>query len=388
MGSGTQETIRFGAFRLEIGQGRLLCRDQEIRLRPKAWDVLCFLATRAGQVVAIDELLDTCWKDLHVGPHAVTNIIYVLRSVFTAGNGDADWIQSVARRGYRFTAPVQVVTAAPKAAVQQVETTSGADELVDAQVFVGRDKELSRLLQCWEKVLRGAPQVAFIAGEPGIGKTTLVRHFCSAATPRPLLCIGRCIRQHSEAEPYMPVLEALGSLESIAEVIELAREQAPTWLIQMPWLLSREERTSLRQSLEGVGPARMLREGKRLFTGITEQSPLLLVLEDVHWADRATVDLIRVLAESERRSRLMLLVTYRPTEVVVQGHPLRSVVNELTSRLRNVELLSLGALTPALVYDYLERRFASPELARTIAPRLEEKSGGNPLFLVAMTNYL
>ena len=112
----TREILCFGDFQLDVGHGRLLCRGQEVQLRPKAWEVLCHLAARPRQVVPIDELLDSCWKDVHVGPHAVTNIIYSLRAALTAGNGEAGWIQSVARRGYRFTAAIRVAHALPDSA--------------------------------------------------------------------------------------------------------------------------------------------------------------------------------------------------------------------------------------------------------------------------------
>ena len=387
MASENREILCFGEFRLDIGHGRLLCRGRDMPLRPKAWEVLCYLAARPRQVVSIDELLDSCWKGLHVGPHTVTNVIYALRAVFSAGHGEAEWIQSVARRGYRFTAPVRVTHALSDAVAQPVEDASRSDEPPDA-LFVGRQRETALLHQRWQQVLNRTPRVVFIAGEPGIGKTALVRRFCATTEPPQLLCIGRCIPQHREAEPYMPVLEALGPLASRPELLEVAREQAPTWLIQMPWLLAKEERTALRQALSGIGAPRMLREGKRLFAGLAEQSALLLVLEDVHWADSATVDLMRALAESDTPSRLMLIATYRPSEIVVRDHPLRRVVSELSARARTVDVLSLETLTPAQVQEYLARRFSSPCLAAEIAFGLEERSGGNPLFLEAMTNYL
>src|SRR5215472_1241759 len=383
----TREILCFGDFQLDVGHGRLLCRGQEVQLRPKAWEVLCHLAARPRQVVPIDELLDSCWKDVHVGPHAVTNIIYSLRAALTAGNGEAEWIQSVARRGYRFTAPIRVARALPDSAAPPAPETGEGGEPPDA-LFVGRQRETVRLHRHWQQALNREQQVVLIAGEPGIGKTALVRRFCAAVEPPPLLCIGRCTPQHREAEPYMPVLEALGPIVSAAEMIEVAREQAPTWLIQMPWLLATDERTALRESLAGVGPARMLREGKRLFAALAEQSPVLLVLEDVHWADSATVDLLRALAESDAQSRLMLIATYRSSEIVVRDHPLRPLVSELAARKRGVDVLSLETLTLAQVRDYLERRFSAAGLAAQIAPRLEERSGGNPLFLEAMTSYL
>jgi DNA-binding winged helix-turn-helix (wHTH) protein len=385
MGEGTPEGVSFGAFRLDLAAGRLLCGDQEIQLRPKAWEVLCYLAARPGRVIPIDELLDNCWKGLHVGPHAVTNVIYLLRSVFSAGNGEADWLQSVARRGYRFAAPIESAST-PRETTRQPDATVGAAAETDA-LFVGRQAECASLLRRWAQAVNRSPQAVFVAGEPGIGKTALVQHFLAMASPPPLLCVGRCIPHHREAEPYMPLLEALGSLGSVAELTEVAREHAPTWLLQMPWLVPSEERAELLRSLSDVGPARMPREGKRLFAALAERAPVLLLLEDIHWADASTVDLIRLLADGDRPSRLMLLATYRASEIVVNDHPLRAVVSELASR-RHIEVMSLGALAPAQVGEYVERRFASPALAAEIGPRLEERSGGNPLFLEAMINYL
>jgi DNA-binding winged helix-turn-helix (wHTH) protein len=106
MDSKDDSGLRFGDFLLDFDRGHLRCRGEEVVLRPKAWAVLCHLAARQGQVVSVDELLDACWRDLHVGPHAVSNVIYVLRTALVAGGGEADWIQSIARRGYRFHAPV------------------------------------------------------------------------------------------------------------------------------------------------------------------------------------------------------------------------------------------------------------------------------------------
>ena len=85
---------------------------------------------------------------------------------------------------------------------------------------------------------------------------------------------------------------------------------------------------------------------------------------------------------------MMLLATYRPTELVVHHHPLRTLVADLGSRQRSIDRLALGCFSPALVREYLERRFSSAALASEIGAPLEEQSGGNPLFLEAMTDYL
>src|SRR5207253_10237119 len=161
--------------------------------------------------------------------------------------------------------------------------------------FVGRDDELALLRRSWQQCLKHRSQLVFVHGEPGIGKTSLISRFVSTIAGSHQLCVGRCLPQQREAEPYMPVLEALSSLASLPAIVPAARDEAPTWLVQMPWLLPAEERAPLRHSLAGFGPARMLREGKRLLALLAEKAPLLLVLEDVHWADTATTDLIRAL---------------------------------------------------------------------------------------------
>ena len=295
--------VCFGMFRLQPSRGRLLCGEHEVPLQPKAWEVLCVFVERAGEVISIDEILDRCWPDLHVGPHAVSNTIYKLRAVFVSGGGDAQWIQSVARRGYRFTAPLRVTAA--RTSPNPVLAGDGAHAqalAVQAKLFVGRHQELALLEAHWREAQRGAMKVVFIAGDPGVGKTALVDQFLERVAvgrvdPRdgvtaPMSARAQCIEQSGASEPYMAVLEALGSLQPVERMVEVAREQAPTWLIQMPWLIPREERAALRQSLAGGGPASMLREGKRLFAALAEQSPMLLILEDLHWADGATVDLV------------------------------------------------------------------------------------------------
>lgn len=378
---GLEDSIRFGEFRLDLPAGRLLCGEREVPLRPKAWEVLCFLAQRPDQVVSIDTLMDACWRNLHVGPNALTNVIYGLRSALADAGGEAAWIQTVPRRGYRFSMPKSNARSAPAPSVG-VESDPGA---ASTALFVGRRREIATLEQCWTQVMGRTPRSVLISGAPGIGKSTLVRNFCAAASPSPQVGIGRCIPQNGEAEPYMPVLEALGSLASSPDAIEIVRTHAPTWLLQMPWLLSREERDALRRSLEDAGSTRMLREGKRLFAALSERAPTLLVLEDVHWADGATVDLIRALAGSDDPGRFMLIATYRLGEV---DHPLREFVSDFRWQARKVELLALGSLTPAMVREYLELRFAHSGLAAEIAPVLEERSGGNPLFLDALCDDL
>ena len=98
----------------------------------------------------------------------------------------------------------------------------------------------------------------------------------------------------------------------------LLRAVAPTWLLQLPWLSTAEERDALRRELAGVGPERMLREMGELLDRYTERRPLLLVTEDLHWSDRATMQLIDYIARRRGSARLMWLASFRLAEVIAR----------------------------------------------------------------------
>ncbi len=164
----------------------------------------------------------------------------------------------------------------------------------------------------------------WLAGEPGIGKTTLIEHFLASLGG--IACArGHCVEHYGTGEPYLPVLEALADLcRSDPALPTLMRAVAPTWLLQLPWLSTAQERDALRRELAGIGPDRMLREMGELLDRYTEQRPLLLITEDLHWSDRATVQLIDYVARRRGRTRLMWLASFRVAEVVALDHPLNS----------------------------------------------------------------
>jgi tetratricopeptide (TPR) repeat protein len=225
--------------------------------------------------------------------------------------------------------------------------------------------------------------MVWVAGEPGIGKTTLIEHFVSGlggvAVAR-----GQCVDHYGAGEPYLPVLEALAELSRADPALAaLLRSGAPTWLLQLPWLSTVEEREALRRELAGVGPERMLREMGELLDRYTEQRPLLLVTEDLHWSDRPTIQLIDHVARRRGRARLMWLATFRVAEVVATDHPLNPLRREL--RLHGLcEEIALDAFSETEVADYLARR--SPSLAgdEGFVRALHERTDGVPLFVASV----
>ena len=107
------------------------------------------------------------------------------------------------------------------------------------------------------------------------------------------------------------------------------RRYAPMWLVQLPGLLSETELERLQRQVQGATSARMLRELAEALDVLTAEVPLVLVLEDLHWSDRSTVEALTYLAQRRAPARLLVLGTFRPVETVIQTHPLRRMVQEL-----------------------------------------------------------
>lgn len=196
----------------------------------------------------------------------------------------------------------------------------------------------------------------------------------------------RAVRQ---GEPYAPVLEALNSLarEAGEPLLRLMRQYAPTWLVQLPWFLAEADRALLQREVLGATKERMLRELEAFLQRWTAQCPLILVLEDLHWSDYATLDLISYLPKRADAARLMLIGTYRPVEVLVSGHPLKAVKQELASK-RQCKELPLEYLTEEAVAEYLAVRFPANRFPAELGGLIHERTEGNPLFMVNVVDYL
>ena len=123
------------------------------------------------------------------------------------------------------------------------------------------------------------------------------------------------MEQYGAGEAYLPVLEALGRLGREAggeQLVQVLKQHAPTWLAQLPALLTDEDLEAVQRRAQGATRERMLRELVEALDALTVDAPLVLLLEDLHWSDSATIDLLAMLARRREASRLLVLGTYRP----------------------------------------------------------------------------
>ena len=370
--------VRFDRFELDEANARLLRDGTAVALAPTPFAVLCALVRQPGSLLTTNAVLDEVWGHQFVTDSVLRTAISELRTALDDDARKPRFIETVSRRGYRFIAAPSAIPAAPG-----VQPDVSGLAAVRAPYFIGRAEPLSRLRRAWDIACSGKRAVVWIAGEPGIGKTTLIEQFIASLGD--VACArGQCVEHYGTGEPYLPVLEALEELcRSDSEVPSLLRAVAPTWLLQLPWLSTTEEREALRRELAGVSPDRMLREMGQFLDRYTERRPLLLVTEDLHWSDRATIQLIDYIARRRGSARLMWLASFRLAEVVALDHPLNPLRHEL--RLHDLcEEIVLDPFSESEVADYVAERSPAIATDEAFVRALHERTDGLPLFVASV----
>jgi len=222
-------------------------------------------------------------------------------------------------------------------------------------------------------------QVVFVTGEAGIGKTSLVDAFLGDLPTAPcLVARGQCIEQYGPAEPFLPLLDALVRLGrepdngSVASTLERCLPDP---------LLSPVASRTVGSGGGGIMPERAVRLLGGAVEAVAAEGLIVLVLEDLHWSDPSTLDVLSYVAQRSEPCRLMVLATYRPTDVILRRHPLRELASELRARRRS-EQLPVGRLTVAAVYQWLGCLCPSPPQA--LVAWLHGRTDGHPLFLLML----
>src|SRR5262249_3629125 len=210
-----------------------------------------------------------------------------------------------------------VTRGAPPAPVAPAAAVPATLAAAPAPLLVGREGACAQLHGWLAQARQGLRQVGFVTGEAGIGKTTVVDAFVAQVAPAPDLWLarGQCIEHYGAGEAYLPVLDALGQLgrgPDGAQVVAGLEQYAPTWLVPMPALLAADALEAVQRRVLGATPERMLRELTEALEALTTERTLVLVLEDLHWSDAATLALLGALARRRAPARLLVVGTYRP----------------------------------------------------------------------------
>ena len=367
---------RFHEFRLDTTNQCLWREEERLSLAPKAFDLLRYLVDRADRLVTQEEILEALWTDTFVNPEVVKKYILGIRKVLGDRHEKPEFIRTYPKRGYQFVAPV--VDEKPAITVKRGETT---------KPLIDRRSARDRLESYLKRAAKGERQIVFVSGEPGIGKTTFVDQFVQAAAQLPDLWIarGQCVEGFGGQEAYYPILTAVEQLVHASEeqrFIEALAKQAPTWLVQFPSLVSADQREMLHRDTLGATRERMVREICETLDAVATDRTLILVLEDLHWADLSTLDVISSCARREGRSRLLLIGTLRP----VAG-PTTSTLSRLHQDLAVHDLcrdIDLEPFQPIDLSEYLSLALGRVGFADDLAALVHRHSGGNPLFATAL----
>jgi predicted ATPase/DNA-binding winged helix-turn-helix (wHTH) protein len=429
---------QFESFGLDTSNQCLWRHGEQIALPPKPFAVLRYLVENPGRLITHDELLDALWPETYVQPQVLRTYMLDLRRVLKDDVGQPRFIQTLTKRGYCFVAPVSDWDGPKRAGMERAGSAQPGPErsgsqragserpapedrgidsaqpaaaapdpqAPDLQVsgIVDRDEELARLKAQADLSASGQRRVVFITGEAGIGKTAVVDEFVrqlafpGSGSEQPVsVARGQCVEGFGHKEEYYPVMEALSQLCASPDgerACKILTRMAPHWLAA----LGRESVTTAATA----GQQRMPGDLCAALEELAAERPLILVFEDLHWADDSTLHLISALARRRAQARLMVLATYRPRHGVCEGSrdgvnnrprndstelPLKALKQDLLLRRLCVEI-ALAPLAKRAVSELLSRELKQQQLPPGLAAFVHQRSEGNPLFVIAILEHL
>jgi ATP/maltotriose-dependent transcriptional regulator MalT len=248
-------------------------------------------------------------------------------------------------------------------------------EGLQSPVFVGRRDEVAALTALCDRARAGEPGFAIVAGEAGVGKTRLVNELAGRAEGAGFTVLtGHCVELGAEGLPLAPLIDALRALARTTSRGELAEVLGPARRGLGRLLPELDPGGSEEPAADGVQVSQLLELVLGLLGRLSARRPLLLVLEDLHWSDQSTRELVAFLIRSLRGVRVVLLATYRSDELN-RRHPLRPLLASW-ERLRTVHHVELRRFEPGEVAAQLSAILGT-EPGAGLVDLVFDRSGGN-----------
>jgi ATP/maltotriose-dependent transcriptional regulator MalT len=250
-------------------------------------------------------------------------------------------------------------------------------------VLVGRDEQMAALDAAFASVRQGGPTAVLLGGEAGVGKSRLVSEFGQAATAAGARVLtGGCLELGTDGLPFAPFTAVLRDLvhelgaDAVASMVPGRTTRGLARLL--PELGEPDSRPDTDRD-PGEARARLFEEVLSALDHLARHSPVVLVIEDAHWADRSSRDLLTFLIGNQRAiTGLLIIVTFRSDELH-RTHPLRPMLAAL-DRIAWVERVELPRLTSHDTAE-LAAGILGRQLATDLADALYRRSEGNPLFV-------
>jgi DNA-binding winged helix-turn-helix (wHTH) protein/tetratricopeptide (TPR) repeat protein len=365
---------RFGNIELDAAAYTLRRSGRELSLQPKVFDVLLYLLEHRGRVVSKDELLEAVWRGEHVNESAVPWSISHARDALGQRRGSKKPIETVHGRGYRFAATVEMVAPSLPPPTGAWPGSSGiAKSPTRGRPFVGRAEVMRRLQARLDDAMQGRGRLCLLYGEAGIGKTRCGEELIAHATTLGFSAwVGRSVEDAGAPVfwPWIQILrEAVRSRPDMREAAEL--------------LLSRLAALDpgSAASTEG-GPERdelarrfwLLDEVTRLLLVSAQSAPIVLLIDDLQWADVGTLSLLAFLAPELSNARMLVVATQRE-EAARDGQ------RHLAQVARHAERIALTRLTAEDVGRYIAQLTAAQDTPAPLSAAVHRATTGNPLFV-------
>ena len=370
--------FHFGSFEFDDESLQLRRADKLIRLELMPRRVLAILLRRPGELITKDELLAEVWENRSVAENCVTVAMARLRKALETAEEDGDFVLTLYGRGYRFVGSVTVGPSGQQSgrAASRPGLLAGSSQA--SWRFVGRARVLGRLSHALAEAQAGRGSVCALVGEPGIGKTRAVEAFLDSLPVSSVRFAWGFCREAGDTPPLWPWLRLLREVAARSSL-----SQSPDDVLRE--LLLRLDVSKLAggtQPLNFEGTARHLtfEAIAQAFVRAAHEAPWLLVLDDLHRADGASLELLGQLIDELAHARILIVATLRHTP----GRPAPRPDTDLPYVLahRNCERIALERLSEQEVVSYVASAIDDPDerLGRVVF----EKSEGNPFYMVEL----
>jgi DNA-binding winged helix-turn-helix (wHTH) protein len=376
-------TYTFGPFSLFPNRFVLASNGASQQLTPRLLAVLQYLITNRNRVVTKEELITEVWNGSFIEEGIVARTVSTLRALLGDVAENPKYIQTVSRVGYRFIHPVSIQ-------YDDSPLLSGKGDIATRNwdcCFVGRHSEIGffneRLLTCEQ----GTGSILCIAGPTGIGKTALSERLLSQTEGRAVVARSRCAPGLAGTEPYAPFVDVFTDLFNASTDADLRRrllEVAPAWASQTASALDQRADTAV--AVPNL-PHSIARQFIAAVAEISRRQPIVVFIDDFHWADSASVHLVALLSLRLAQLRLLLIMTTRCTELLKSAHPFLQLSHELEHK-GTCHQVRLNPLSLEEVAEFMQAAVpAALDAKENLVQCVYRHSEGNPFFMISSLRY-
>lgn len=363
-----ERVLKIGPVEIDTALREVRHDGTPVPVEPKPFELLLYLIDNGDRVVRRDELMDALWPGVVVSEATLSSAVRRARDVL---GSERERIRVVRKVGYRFSV-----------AAAETRNDSGTPrprEVAESGPrFVGRSHELAHLADVLDAGVAGRGGCVAIAGDAGVGKSRTIAELVHRARGLGAeALVGRCYEGEGGQAlwPWVQIFRGFAATRNESELAEILQSEANDIGRLTAAVSSRDPESAV--SDPEMQRARLLDSVVTVLRRAAAKTPILLALEDLHWADNATLLLLRALADTIDDVPIVVVVTYRSAEITGNG-PLASLRAWLRQRRQPAEI-ELGGLRHRDVADLL-CALAEYDVERSIVDAVFAATEGNPLF--------